>query len=219
LPPLPHETYPALASLPGVLHAFLLRVPGLDVRTDRDTAMARLATIQRTTLDALGFAGLPLARAEQVHSNQVAIVSETAATPAPAPGADALVTTTRGLTLGIHVADCAAIYFVDRHRRGIALAHSGRKGTELDIATSTLETLLAATGAHPSDIIAQISPCIRPPHYEVDFAATIRAQLTRAGVSEIHDPLVCTHANPALYYSYRREQGRTGRLLAALALA
>lgn len=187
------------------------------MRTDRFTAMARLAEHQRAALDALGFTGLPLARAGQVHSNEVAFVSEAASSPAP--GADALVTTTRSIALGIHVADCAAIYFVDRHRRGIALAHSGRKGTELDIATATLKILLAATGAQPSDIIAQISPCIRPPHYEVDFAATIRAQLARAGVSEIHDSFVCTHANPALYYSYRREQGRTGRLLAALALA
>ena len=217
MPPSPQETFPALETLPGVLHTFLRRVPGLDVHTDRDTAMARLAGIQRATLDTLGFAKIPLARAEQVHSNQVALISEPTSTPAPR--ADALVTTLPRIALGIHVADCAAIYFVDRHRRGIALAHSGRKGTELDIATATLETLLAATGALPSEIIAQISPCIRPPHYEVDFAATIRTQLTRAGVSEIHDCHTCTFAHPDRYYSYRREQGRTGRLLAALALA
>ena len=178
--------------------------------------MARLSGLQRAALDTLGFAEIPLARAEQVHLNKVALISEAA--PTPAPGADALVTTRRGLALGIHVADCAAIYFVDRHHRGIALAHSGRKGTELDIATATLETLLAVTGAEPADIVAQISPCIRPPHYEVDFASTIRAQLTRAGVLEIHDTHTCTFANSDLYYSYRREQGRTGRLLAALAL-
>jgi len=215
-PPAPHETFPVLASLAGVRHAFLQRVPALDVRTDRETAMARLAAIQRSTLDAIGFAEIPLARAEQIHSNKVALVSE--APPIPAPGADALVTTMRGLALGIHVADCAAVYFVDRKLRGIALAHSGRKGTELDIATATLQALLASTGAEPSDIVAQISPCIRPPNYEIDFAATIRVQLARAGVKEIHDGLACTHANPDLYYSYRREQGRTGRLLAALAL-
>lgn len=187
------------------------------MRTDRDTAMARLAHLQRATLDSIGFEGFPLARAEQVHSNKVAVVTEAA--PNRAPGADALVTTVPGIVLGIHVADCAAVYFVDRQRRGIALAHSGRKGTELDIATATLEALLAATGASPTDIVAQISPCIRPPNYEIDFAATIRAQLARGGVLEIHDCLTCTHANPDLYYSYRREQGRTGRLLAALALA
>ena len=215
--PLPHEQFPPLTAVPRVLHTFLRRVPGLDVRTDRETAMARLAAIQRTSLDELGFAGIPLARAEQVHSNKVTTIT---APPfeTPAPGADALVTTLPRIALGIHVADCAAIYLIDRHRRGIALAHSGRKGTELDIATATVEALLTATGAQPSDLIAQISPCIRPPHYEVDFAAEIRAQLARAGLREIHDCYTCTFSNPDAYYSYRREEGSTGRLLAALAL-
>lgn len=215
--PLPHEQFPPLTAVPRVLHTFLRRVPGLDVRTDRETAMTRLAGIQRTSLDELGFAGIPLARAEQVHSNKVATITVPPSIT-PAPGADALVTTLPRIALGIHVADCAAIYLIDRHRRGIALAHSGRKGTELDIATATVEALLAATGAQPSDLIAQISPCIRPPHYEVDFAAEIRAQLARAGLREIHDCHTCTFSNPDAYYSYRREEGSTGRLLAALAL-
>lgn len=178
--------------------------------------MSRLASVQRAALDSLGFSGIPLVRAEQIHSNRVAMVST--CLESPAPGADALVTTTPGIALGIHVADCAAIYFVDRHRRGIALSHSGRKGTELDIATRTLEVLLAATGADPQDITAQISPCIRPPHYEVDFAAEIRLQLIRAGIHDIHDSGRCTFSDPEKYYSYRREKGRTGRHLAALAL-
>jgi copper oxidase (laccase) domain-containing protein len=211
------QSFPALAAIPGVVHAFLLRAPGVDVRADRGTAMARLAEAQRSALDGLGFQGMALARAEQVHSNHAALVD--AAGESPAPGADALATVSPNIALGIHVADCAAVFFVDRHRRGIALAHSGRKGTELDTATRTLETLLQATGGGPGDIIAQISPCIRPPHYEVDFAAQIRTQLERAGVREIHDCMDCTFSDPGKYYSYRRESGRTGRLLAALALA
>jgi len=214
---IPPQSFPALAAVPGVVHAFLLRAPGLDVQTDRETAMLRLAAVQRGELDRLGFAGMPLARAEQVHSNRAAVVD--GSPDFPAPGADALVAVRPNVALGIHVADCAAVFFVDRHRRGIALAHSGRKGTELDIATRTLETLLQATGAGPADIIAQISPCIRPPNYEVDFAAQIRAQLAKAGVREVHDCMDCTFSDPGKYYSYRRERGRTGRLLAALALA
>jgi copper oxidase (laccase) domain-containing protein len=66
--------------------------------------------------------------------------------------------------------------------------------------------------------VVQISPCIRPPHYEVDFAAEIRHQAAEAGVVEIHDSLRCTASDPAAYYSYRRESGKTGRLLAAMAM-
>jgi copper oxidase (laccase) domain-containing protein len=53
----------------------------------------------------------------------------------------------------------------------------------------------------------------------VDFAAEIRAQLAKAGVREVHDCMDSTFPDPVKYYSYRREIGRTGRLLAALALA
>ena len=66
--------------------------------------------------------------------------------------------------------------------------------------------------------IAQISPSIRPPNYEVDFTAEIVAQCRKVGVQQIHDSGVCTHADPERYYSYRREKGRTGRMLALLAL-
>ena len=36
-------------------------------------------------------------------------------------------------------------------------------GTDLGIVTQTIDTLCATIGATPSDIILQISPCIRPP--------------------------------------------------------
>jgi hypothetical protein len=124
----------------------------------------------------------------------------------------------RRLCLGIYVADCAAVFIADKFGRGIALAHSGRKGTELGIVPRTIDFLLTHTGAAPGDLVVQISPCIRPPHYEVDFAAEIRRQAAEAGVVEIHDNLRCTASDPAAYYSYRRESGKTGRLLAAMAM-
>ena len=136
----------------------------------------------------------------------------------PVPDCDALVTLERGLCLGIYVADCAAVFIADKLGRGIALAHSGRKGTELGIVPRAIHFLLARTGAAPSDLVVQISPCIRPPHYEVDFAAEIRRQAAEAGVSEIHDNLRCTASNLSAYYSYRMEKGKTGRLLAAMAM-
>lgn len=64
----------------------------------------------------------------------------------------------------------------------------------------------------------QVAPCIRPPHYEIDFAADILRQAREAGVQDVHDCGTCTASDPDTYYSYRREKGRTGRLLALLAL-
>ena len=212
----PFETFPALDALPAVRAVFLQRVPGLDVKTDRETALKRLAGIQREALNEAGFARMPLAKASQVHSANVVRISST--DTFPVPDCDALITTERNLCLGIYVADCAAVYVADRHGRGIGLAHSGRKGTDLGIVPKTIAAVCAATGADPQDLIVQISPCIRPPHYEVDFAAEIRTQTAEAGVREIHDCTSCTGSNLKTYYSYRKEERQTGRLLAAMAL-
>jgi hypothetical protein len=70
----------------------------------------------------------------------------------------------------------------------------------------------------PSELILLIGPCIRPPCYEVDFAAEIRRQAEAAGILEIQDDKVCTACHPDRYYSYRREHGLTGRMLATLTL-
>ena len=211
----PFETFASLA-LPNIRTAFIQRAPGIDVLADRQVALDRLKSIHLSTMEKAGFGGMPMAQAEQVHSAHVRIVTKS--TPYPVPDCDALVTTEAGLCLGIYVADCAAVYLADKYGRGIALAHSGRKGTELGIVTQTIETLCKTIGATPSDIILQISPCIRPPHYEVDFAADIRTQAVDAGLTEIHDCGRCTATNPDAYYSYRREKGRTGRHLALLAM-
>jgi copper oxidase (laccase) domain-containing protein len=213
---IPFETFPALDALPRVRAVFLQRVPGLDVKTDRETALQRLVGIQREALDALGFEEMQLAKASQIHSAKVKRIS--GSDTFPVPDCDALVTTESNLCLGIYVADCAAVFVADRHGRGIALAHSGRKGTELGIVPKTIAALCEATGADAQDLIVQISPCIRPPNYEVDFAAEILSQAAEAGVREIHDCGTCTASNLQKYYSYRKEHGQTGRLLAALAL-
>jgi len=216
MPAVLFETFPALDALPAVRAVFLQRVPGLDVKTDRETALQRLAGIQREALSEAGFAGMPLAKASQTHSANVVRISST--DTFPVPDCDALVTTERHLCLGVYVADCAAVYVADRHGRGIGLAHSGRKGTELGIVPKTIAAVCAATGADPQDLIVQISPCIRPPHYEVDFAAEIRTQIAEAGVREIHDCGSCTGSKLEKYYSSRNEDRQPGRLLAAMAL-
>nr|MBA2241521.1 laccase domain-containing protein [Chthoniobacterales bacterium] len=71
----------------------------------------------------------------------------------------------------------------------------------------------------PEDLIVQLSPCIRPPHYEIDFAAQIIAQCRERGVENVHDCAVCTACDLERYYSYRAEKGRTGRMLALLTMS
>ncbi|MDB6156178.1 MAG: hypothetical protein JWL90_4631 [Chthoniobacteraceae bacterium] len=210
---LPVETFASLTEIPFLRHAFTGRVPGLDVKVDREAALARLEKYHLSARRNLGGSG-PFIIGTQVHGREIAIV--TSQTPSPVAGVDGLITNDPDVTLGIYVADCCAIYLADPKRRVIALLHSGRKGTELNIAGAAVQKMRDAFGCVPADLIAQLSPCIRPPHFEVDFAAQIAAQCRDAGILQVTDCGTCTAGNTDRYYSYRIEHGKTGRMLALL---
>jgi copper oxidase (laccase) domain-containing protein len=74
------------------------------------------------------------------------------------------------------------------------------------------------TGKQAGEFLAIIGPCIRPPCYEVDFAAEIARQASEEGIHEILDAGTCTACTLDRYYSYRHEKGLTGRMLATLTL-
>ncbi len=213
---LPVEIFPQLSKGGRFANAFFGRVPGLDVATERPAALARLNVYHREMRELVGLGGMPLITAQQVHGNGVAIVD--AETPAPVAGVDALVTGTPEVCLGIYVADCGAVYAVDPVANCIGLAHSGRKGTELRIVPEMIRTMGEAFGSDPKNVTVCLGPCIRPPHYEIDFAAEIVAQCREVGVGEVVDSGICTGSNLGRYYSYRKEKGQTGRLLALLAM-
>ena len=197
--------------------AFLGRVRGVHVDGSKPEVMARLRGPHRLAAQALGLGEMRWVEAEQVHGAEVAVVEGLESEPVP--GADALVTQAPGVCLVIAVADCAAVFLVENSGKAIGLAHSGKKGTEAEICRKTVQTMVARWGCEPQNLSAYISPCIRPPFYEVDFARDIQRQLQAEGVGKIVDSGVCTASHPHLYYSYRRERGQTGRMLALLAIA
>ena len=174
--------------------AFIRRCPGVDVVTDRETALTRLWLAHRDTADALGFSGMPFVLAEQVHGSGVARVD--APSTVPVPGADGLITSQSQLCLAIYVADCAAVYLADKKTRSIGLIHAGKKGAQLGVVKEAIATMQEQFGIDPRNLVMQISPCIRPPHYEVDFAADIVRQAREAGVQAIFDCDTCTASIP-----------------------
>jgi copper oxidase (laccase) domain-containing protein len=212
----PVEYFPALAGLPDVIHGFTGRVPGVDVKVERENALARLEQSHAEVREALGLGDRVFITAQQVHGAGVAIVDVNTRTPVPA--VDGLITADPRVCLGIYVADCGAVYLADPKRRVIGLLHSGRKGTEQGITRVAIDRMVAEFGCDPAQMTVQLGPCIRPPHYEIDFAAEIVRQAREAGVREVHDCGICTGRNVDRYYSYRVEKGRTGRMLAKLAL-
>jgi len=196
------ETFAPLDQLGFIVHAFSLR-------TVEDT---KADDFQQRFVESLGFANF--ARAGQPHGARIGHVSFSTCIK----DVDGLVTRTPNLPLVVRCADCAAVFIADRTTPAIGLVHSGKKGTEARIATQALVAMQRDFGTTPHDCLAFISPSIGPCHYEMDIWSAIEQQLRDSGVRQIHNPRICTACHLDRYFSYRAEKGKTGRMLAVLAL-
>jgi len=220
---LPIETFSALErvragrALPCV-HGFVRRIPGIELSNDKVAVLENLDHAHRDARRALRLIDRKFVTARQVHGDKIAVIDSVLAGDKCFEGCDGLITNQRDVCLGVYVADCCAIFLVDQEARAIGLVHSGKKGTALGIVRNAVKQMGQTFGIEPRDLIAQLSPCIRPPHYEIDFAAEIVRQCRDAGIKEIHDSGVCTACDLEHYYSYRAEKGKTGRMLALLGL-
>ena len=156
--------------------------------------------------------------------------------PGERPRADAIVTRTEGLAIGVTAADCGPILFVDPNARVIGAAHAGWKGALSGVLESTVDAM-EKLGAERNGMIAAIGPLIRQPSYEVgaefverfidtdtdnalffmpsaraghsmfDLAGYIRRRLENAGVLMIDDIGVDTYSDEN-FFSYRRSVHR-----------
>lgn len=188
----------------GLLHAFTLRsVPSL---------------ISADVPQILEEAGLPkdYGIGEQTHGVGVAVVNQ-GGNGKVIPAVDALITRQKNLSLVIRVADCGPVWIHCEKTGAIGLVHSGRKGTEAGIVGATIRRMREEFGSEPSSMLALLGPCIRPPHYDVNFAGEILRQLEREKVDKVVDSGLCTASDLTRFYSYRAEKGQTGRHFAVLA--
>ncbi len=188
----------------GLLHAFTLRsVPPL---------------ISADVPQILQEAGLPkdYGMGEQTHGAGVAVVNQ-GGKGKVIPAVDALITREKNLSLVIRVADCGPVWIHCEKTGAIGLVHSGRKGTEAGVVGVTIRRMREEFGSEPSSMMALLGPCIRPPHYDVNFAGQILRQLEREKVGKVVDSGLCTASDLTKFYSYRAEKGQTGRHFAVFA--
>jgi len=188
----------------GLLHAFTLRsVPPL---------------ISADVPQILQEAGLPkdYGMGEQTHGAGVAVVNLGGGGKV-IPAVDALITREKNLSLVIRVADCGPVWIHCKKTSAIGLVHSGRKGTEAGVVGATIRRMREEFGSEPSSMMALLGPCIRPPHYDVNFAGEILRQLEREKVGKVVDSGLCTASDLTRFYSYRTEKGQTGRHFAVFA--
>ncbi len=142
---------------------------------------------------ALGFAPDRLLGLVQVHGAEVAVATSPCNAPwADRPRADALVTATPGLLLGIVTADCAPVLFADPVAGVVGAAHAGWRGAVAGVLEATVAAM-ARLGADPARIQAAIGPCIAQPSYEV--------------AADLRDAVLAEHAAAARFF----RDGRPGR--------
>ncbi len=207
--------------LHGVRTAWCGRVDGVDVDGTRDEVMCRLRPHHDQFLARHHDSATSIWRAEQVHSNRVAMVPGPPTLPAAdghpvVAGVDGLLTASSGVALVVYVADCAPLWLADPVAGVVGLLHSGKKGTEGNILGVAVEAMGREFDSRPENQVLVIGPCIRPPHYEVDIAAMIRSQAAGLGIGSVRDCGWNTADHPQFFYSYRRELGRTGRMMASI---
>ena len=162
--------------------------------------------------------------------------------------ADGLVTATPGLVLTTFYADCIPVFFFDPVRRVVALSHSGWKGTMDSITAKTLQVMHSRFNCQAADVMVYIGVGIDKCCFEIqadladkvisafpndrdiiimdqnrirwDLKETIRRCAVDNGVAEnmITVSPWCTSCHTESFYSFRKEQGRTGRMAAMITL-
>jgi len=233
----------AFADSPGIRHAFFTCEGGvsegiyasLNCGFGSDDDPERVAENRRRALAALGMPKNDLLTVHQVHSAD-ALVVDSADDLAHRPRADAMVTATPGLTLGILTADCAPVLLADPEAGVIGAAHAGWRGALSGILAATVERMLVL-GARRDALRAAVGPAIGHASYEVgpdfpapflaedesnaayfepaprqghhlfDLAGYVAAALRRAGVADI-DVVAADTYRDERFFSYRRNTHR-----------
>jgi YfiH family protein len=176
-----------------------------------------------------------LATVHQIHSPEV-VVANRAWPQDQRPRADAMVTDTPNLLLGILTADCAPVLFADHRAVVVGAAHAGWRGALAGVTDATIAAM-ERLGARRENIHAAVGPCIAQPSYEVDEAfrgrfvedeadnarffiagesgkphfdleAYVVHRLIAAGIDEVEALNLDTYSDADRFFSYRRSTHR-----------
>lgn len=195
---------------------------------------------RRRFFAAIGAETYQFASSHQVHGTEILHTTE----PGRFDGYDALITNQPGLLIGVTVADCVPILIYDQKNQAVAAVHAGWRGTIGDIVAKTLTAMHQRFGTKADQCYAYVGTCIDECSFEVgpevadQFASVFVRKDLRTGKGYIDlkkantKPLTdfgipttqismspfSTVLNNEDYFSYRAEQGQTGRMLAVLGI-
>ena len=234
----------SLSSLPEIRHGFFTRLGGvsgglyqsLNCGPGSSDEPSHVAENRTRVVRHLGAAEGNLVTLYQVHG-ATALSVEAPVAAQNRPKADAVVTRTPGLAVGVLTADCAPVLLADPEARVVAAAHAGWRGAAAGIIEAAVAEM-ERQGAQRGRISVAIGPAISQAAYEVgpDFEAElltgcpsnekyflrinpnararfnlpgfVEERLAGAGVAQIERQSPCTYENESLFFSFRRSQHR-----------
>jgi copper oxidase (laccase) domain-containing protein len=159
----------ALARLGWLVHGFSTRVGGASILDGKPALnlgftewdeRERVAANRAKFATTVGAQDMPLVSLRQFHSDVVQAASAPCEEP---PKADALITATPGLLLGVQTADCVPILLADTRNHVVAAIHAGWRGTLSRIAVKALGQMTMQFGTRPRDVVAALGQRSRRP--------------------------------------------------------
>ncbi|MDR2339915.1 MAG: polyphenol oxidase family protein [Deltaproteobacteria bacterium] len=241
---LAYYSFPILDSQPRLRHMVLAgHGPGggsQDLSFDGD-GKDRALGILKAAGEALGLP--PPAPLGQIHGDRLLALrkgeeNDPSEGERPRQGYDAVMGWP-GQGLMVRLADCQGIILYHPESDTLALAHSGWRGSALDIIGKTVKAMERERGADPKGIIACVSPSIGPCCMEfrdwksllpeeawaflgegdhMDFWAMTAMQLERAGIRKENTEMArtCTRCDPNFFSHRRGDKGRFGVIAGVL---
>jgi YfiH family protein len=176
---------------------------------------------------------------KQIHSDKIVVIKN--AKSVNGIKADGMITTVRNFPVAVKIADCIGSIMVDPEKKVIAVIHSGWRGVAGKIILKTVKKMKKSFGVKPDNVIVIMSPSIGPCCYEIgsglykklkkqkifsnifvrrknrifmDLQKANENMLLSAGVRKKNIFLnrVCTKCNNDLFFSYRAEGKKAGRM-------
>ncbi len=181
-----------------------------------------------------------VAKSHQIHKTEVLTVTK----PDRYYGYDALITNKKNIQLAVTIADCTPILIYDSKEKVVAAIHAGWRGTVGEIVTVTLAKMHTGFGTEAPNCYAYIGTCIdehsfevgmevadqfdcqfktwnsETQHFHVNLKRANQQLLLNAGVlpENIEVSNYSTFQDNDQYFSYRKENGVTGRMLATIGM-
>lgn len=236
------KNIPGLIAAESTRHGGVSPVPYQSLNLGKNTAdkPESVAENRRIFCEALGFSPEQLAWSKQVHGAEIRMVEG----PGGAEGFDALITGKPGVVVCVSVADCTPVLIFDAKNRAVAAVHAGWRGAAAGIVGKTLEAMAENFGTHAADCLAYVGTCIDECSFEVgpevaaefeesfkrfdsglgkyfvDLKKVCARQLLDFGLSEgqIEISPFSTVLNNGDYFSHRKENGVTGRMLGVIGI-